>query len=53
MKTTPRWLIAVLRESALEQPLLPWQRRDLTADHAAAPAAMLFRADAAQLRKIA
>lgn len=53
MKTTPRWLIAVLRESALEQPLLPWQRGYRTADRATAPAAMQVHGDAAPLRKTA
>jgi hypothetical protein len=53
MKTTPRWLITVLRESTLDQPVLPWQRGYRTGDRPASPAAAQIRADAVQLQKIA
>jgi hypothetical protein len=53
MKTTPRWLITVLRESQLDLPVLPWQRTYRAALHAPAPTATQLPADAPQLRKIA
>jgi hypothetical protein len=53
MKTTPRWLTTALRESQLDLPVLPWQRRYRTAEQSAAAAATQLPADAPQLRKIA
>jgi hypothetical protein len=53
MKATPRWLITVLRESTLDQSVLPWQRGYRTAEHSAAAAAKQLPAAAPQLRKIA